>query len=299
MTDEGICLCAYFGSHWIREIPSTQNYMAITTIIEAGSPVHYWRKIRECWQYRDLLWMISYRDFRVRYAQTLLGMAWAVINPLISVLLLYFVFGVVVKVDTQGIPPLLFTMAGLSAWNYFARVVGEAGSSIIGAQSLVKKVYFPRLILPLSKSISALTDLMIVLLMLGVMMLAYDIPLSMQSLMIIPFIALSVLAALAFGIWVSALTIRFRDFSHILPLVLRIGMFLSPIAYGARLVPPSYKWAFNLNPLTGMIEGIRWALFNTSLDIQAVWMSVAVTIIVLVTGVWYFLKMDQYIADIL
>ncbi|MBK9105340.1 MAG: ABC transporter permease [Saprospiraceae bacterium] len=273
--------------------------MATTTIIEAGSPIQYWRKIKECWQYRDLLRMLSYRDVRVRYAQTFLGMAWAIINPLISVLLLYFVFGVVIKVDTQGVPPLLFSMAGLCSWNYFSRVVGEAGSSVIGAQSLVKKIYFPRLIIPLSKSFSALIDLVIVLMILAGMMLIYHIPVTWNALMIIPFTALTILAGIAFGVWVAALTIRFRDFTHILPLVLRIGMFLSPIAYGATLVPQPYKWAFNLNPLTGVIEGFRWALFNTPMDINAVWTSIAVIMIILVGGIWYFLRMDQYIADII
>ncbi len=273
--------------------------MGTTTIIEAGSPIQYWRKIKESWQYRNLLRMLSYRDIRVRYAQTFLGMAWAIINPLLSVLLLYFVFGVVVKVDTQGVPPLIFTMAGICSWNYFSRVVGEAGGSVIGAQSLVKKIYFPRLIIPLSKSIAAFIDLCIVLLILGIMMVVYKIPIHWQALMIIPFTLLTVLAGIAFGVWVAALSIRYRDFTHILPLVLRIGMFLSPIAYGATLVPQPYKWAFNLNPLTGIIEGFRWALFNTPLDISSVWMSIGITFIVLIGGVWYFLRMDQYIADII
>jgi lipopolysaccharide transport system permease protein len=273
--------------------------MPITTIIEAGSPIQYWWKIKECWVYRDLLRMLSYRDIRVRYAQTVLGMAWAVINPLISMLLLYFIFGVVIKVDTQGVPPLLFSLAGLCAWNYFARVVGDAGNSVIGAQSLVKKVYFPRLIIPLSKSISALIDLMIVLIILAGMMIYYKIPLSWQTLMFLPFIMMAVLAGIAFGVWVAALSIRFRDFTHILPLVLRIGMFLSPIAFGATLVPLNYKWAFNLNPLTGIIEGFRWALFNTPLDAGAVWTSLVVILVILFGGVWYFLRMDQYIADVI
>lgn len=273
--------------------------MATTTIIEAGSPVQYWRKILECWHYRDLLRMLSYRDIRVRYAQTVLGMAWAVINPVISVLLLYFVFGVVVKVDTQGVPPLLFSMAGLCSWNYFSRVVGEAGSSVLGSQSLVKKVYFPRLIIPLSKAVSACIDLLIVLLIVAIMMIIYQVPVSWQALMIIPFTALTILAGIAFGVWVAALTIRFRDFTHILPLVLRIGMFLSPIAFGASLVPEPYRWAFNLNPLTGIIEGYRWALFHTPLDITSVWMSVVLIVIILIGGIWYFLRMDQYIADII
>ena len=269
------------------------------TIIEAGSPVQYFRKIIECWRYRDLLRMLSYRDVKVRYAQTILGFAWAVINPVVSMLLLYFVFGVVAKVNTQGVPPLLFVMSGLIAWTYFARVVGESGSSVIGAQSLVKKVYFPRLIIPLSKGMSGLVDLAVVLVLLLIMMLIYQIPFSLKMLMLFPFIGMTVLAGIAFGVWISALTIRFRDFTHIVPLLLRIGMFISPIAYGASLVPDRYRWAFNLNPLTGIIEGVRWCLFNTPIDISSIWSSLAIILMIFLTGTWYFLRMDKYIADII
>ena len=135
--------------------------------------------------------------------------------------------------------------------------------------------------------------------MLAIMMIAYDIPFRWQAIMIIPFTLMAIMAGIAFGVWIAALTIRFRDFTHILPLILRIGMFLSPIAYGASLVPQPYKWAFNLNPLTGIIEGFRWALFNTPLDINSVWISLVVILIILIGGIWYFLRMDQYIADII
>ncbi len=273
--------------------------MTKTTILQAGSSPQYFQKIKECFHYIDLLRMLSYRDIRTRYAQTFLGLSWGVINPVISVLLLYFVFGVVVKVDTQGVPPLLFTMAGLFSWNYFSRVVGEAGGSIIGSQSLVKKVYFPRLIIPLSKAISAIMDLLIVLALIAIMIIIYQLPLRWQALMIIPFFFLTILSGIAFGVWVAALTIRFRDFGHILPLILRIGMFLSPIAYGASLVPHPYRWAFNLNPLTGIIEGFRWALFDTYIDPLTIWLSMIIILITLTSGIWYFLRMDQYIADVI
>lgn len=273
--------------------------MAVETLIEAGSPVQYLRKIRECWQYRDLLWMLTYRDIRVRYAQTLLGMSWAVINPVFSVLLLYFVFGVVADVDTQGVPPLVFTMAGLVAWNYFARVVGESGSSLIGSQSLVKKVYFPRLIIPLAKALSAMIDLAVSLVILGVMLLVFQISLTMAALLVLPLLLMTILAGMAFGVWVSALTIRFRDFTHIVPLLLRIGMFMSPIAYGASMVPERWRWAFDLNPLSGIIEGMRYALFQLPMDPVSLWTSGVVIFLILILGIWYFLRMDQYIADIL
>lgn len=273
--------------------------MAVETVIEAGSPVHYLRKLRELWHYRDLLWMLTYRDLRVRYAQTLLGIGWVVLNPVLSVVLLYFVFGVVTKVDTQGVPALVFTMAGLCSWNYFARVVGEAGISLIGSQSLVKKIYFPRLIIPMAKAISALIDLGVSLLILAVLMIWFRTPLLPSAWMMLPMLCLTILAGLAFGIWSSALSIRFRDFTHIIPLLLRIGMFVSPIAYGAVMVPDHLRFAFTLNPLTGIIEGCRHALFGLPADPAAIWIAVAVIFTVLVVGVWYFLRMDKYIADIL
>lgn len=273
--------------------------MLKTTVLQAGTPMQYWQSIKEILHYTDLLRMLSYRDIKVRYAQTILGLAWAVINPVVSMLLLYFVFGIVAKVDTQGIPPLLFTMAGISAWTYFARVVGESGMSVIGAQSLVKKVYFPRLIIPLSKAMSGLVDLMVVLLLVLIMMIWYSVPFTLQTLMIIPFIFMAILAGTGLGVWIAALTIRFRDFTHIVPLLLRIGMFVSPIAYGASMVPEKYRWAFDLNPLSGIIEGIRWALFNTPLDLTSVWASLMIILIILFSGSWYFLRMDKYIADII
>ncbi len=273
--------------------------MSKVTILQAGSSTQYFQRLKECFQYIDLLRMLSYRDIRVRYAQTFFGLSWAIINPVISVLLLYFIFGIVVKTDTQGVPPLIFTMAGICSWNYFSRVVGEAGNSIIGAQSLVKKVYFPRLIIPFSKALSALMDLVIVLVLLAIMIIVYQIPLGWQVLMLIPFTLLTILAAIAFGVWMAALTIRFRDFNHILPLVLRIGMFLSPIAYSASMVPEQYRWAYNLNPLTGIIEGFRWALFKTQFDSATIWISIFIIVITLVSGVLYFLRMERYIADII
>jgi lipopolysaccharide transport system permease protein len=243
--------------------------------------------------------MLCYRDLRVRYAQTFLGIAWALMNPVIAVILLYFVFTIIARVNTYAVPPLLFTMAGLYAWNYFSRVVADAGGSIIGAQSLVKKIYFPRIIIPLSKSLSGVIDLLIVLVILLVMIILYGIPVTGRIFFLIPFTLLIVLAGMAFGVWVSALTIRYRDFSHILPLVLRIGMFVSPIAYSASDVPQPYKVWYHLNPLAAIMEGIRWAAFNTPFEVQYIWMSIAIILVTLLTGIWYFIHMEQYIADIL
>lgn len=273
--------------------------MLKTTVLQAGAPSQYWQRLKEVLQYRDLLWMLSYRDIRVRYAQTWLGMAWAIINPLISTFLLFVVFGVVVKADTQGIPSILFIISGLYVWNYFASVTGEAGRSIVGAQSIVKKVYFPRLIIPVSKSVSALFDLVIVLIILIALLVWFRVPLTPRALMLVPLTFLTILAGLSFGIWIAALSIRYRDFNHIVPLVLRMGMFLSPIAYMTINVPEQYQWLFLMNPLSGIMDGVRWALFDTALNTLSIVTSIAITLVIFVSGVWYFLRMDQYIADII
>ena len=163
----------------------------------------------------------------------------------------------------------------------------------------MKKVYFPRLIIPLSKVLSGLVDFIVVLILLFILLLAYKIPFHTQMLMIFPFILLTILAGTGFGIWVAALSIRYRDFGQIVPVILRIGMFISPIAYGASLVPEKFRWLYNMNPLTGIIEGFRWSLFNTPLDPVSVWVSIIIIVIVLLSGIWYFFRLDQFIADII
>jgi lipopolysaccharide transport system permease protein len=273
--------------------------MPKTTVIEAGTPAAFFKNLRSLLHYRDLIGMLSYRDIRVRYIQSWLGMSWVLLNPLVSMLLLYFVFSVVVQTDTMGVPPLLFTIAGLCAWNYFSRVVTEAGQSLIGAQTLIKKIYFPRLLLPVSKSLSGLIDLIVVILLLLVMILIYQVPLTWKALWIIPLSFLVIIVGLGSGIWVAALTIRYRDFYHILPILLRIGMFISPIAYKASLVPESYQWAYQLNPLTGIMEGFRWALFETPFPSEALKLSIIVGFLLLGSGLWYFTRIEHKMADIL
>ena len=266
--------------------------------IDANDRIHLLAKCRECWQRRDLIRMLSLRDVKVRYTQTFLGMAWAVINPLVSLLLLLFVFHVVVKVDTGGVPPILFTVSGLCAWNYFAKVVGESGLSIVGAQDLVKKIYFPRLIIPISKALGGLMDLVIILLFLAILLLIYRYPVHPHSFLLIPCILLLFIIASGFGIWVSALTIRFRDFHYIVPVLLRIGMFISPIAFNTTIVPPQYKWLMGLNPLTGIIDGFRYALFQTPFDSTVMLLSLGIGVFISMTGLYYFVSMEKYIADI-
>ncbi len=269
-----------------------------TYVIDSHAGLQLWARLRECWQRRDLIQVLGARDIKVRYTQTALGMLWAIINPLISVLLLFFVFNIILKIDTGIIPPFLFTMSGMCAWNYFSKVVSEAGTSIIGAQELVRKIYFPRLVIPISKSLSAIVEFIIVLVFLFTLLIIYKTPLDIRILLIIPFTFMLVIIATGYGIWIAALTIRFRDFHYIVPVLLRIGMFVSPIAFGSTHVPPGYKWVLSLNPLTGIIDGFRYALFGTLPDWPLLIFSLLVSVVICIVGVVYFLRMEQYIADI-
>lgn len=267
--------------------------------IIANSRIRFLQKCLELWQYRSLLFELSKRDLKSRYAQTFLGPLWAVINPILSVLLLYFVFGVVVKADTQGIPPLLFVMCGICAWNFFSRLIGDAGQSIISAQAIVKKIYFPRLIIPLSKGIVGLADLVIVLLLLGILMAYYAYPVTWRLALLFPLTLITAISGLAFGIWVSALSIRFRDFMQVIPLLLRLGMFISPIGYSLASVPAQYHWWYKLNPVSGLIEGFRSCILNTAFDWNGLLYATIVSLIVLLSGMYYFFRLDRYIGDIL
>jgi lipopolysaccharide transport system permease protein len=268
-------------------------------IIQSDNSTHYISQIKECWERRDLVRMLFWRDIKVRYAQTSLGFIWAVFNPLISILLLMFVFNVVAKVNTFGIAPILFVTSGLCAWNYFSRVVTEAGDSIVGAQSLVKKIYFPRLVIPISKGMLGMVDFAVVFILLIILTVVYGYPITIKYLLFIPVIFILVIISLGGGIWISALSIRFRDFHYIVPLLLRIGMFVSPVAYASQEVPARYAWIVGINPITGIMDSFRWILFGLPLNIPLLASSLITGLILFITGLVYFIRMEKYIADIL
>ena len=269
------------------------------TIIEPDrSP--FFIDFKELYRYRELLWTLAYRDLRVKYAQTAIGLLWAVLNPLLTLAVLTFVFGVIAKIETPGkIPHILYTLAGMCGWTYFATVVGESGNSIINAENMVKKIYFPRLLLPLSKAVTAMVDLAIVLACLLVMMIYYGLPIKETIVCLQLYLLVAIVAGLAGGVWLSALTIRFRDFKHIVPLILRLGMYATPIAYPTSAVPEKYQAFFFLNPLAGVIEGFRWSLFSGNPPNSHMHLSFIIVFVMLGAGVIYFNRMERVMPDIL
>ncbi|MBA2422841.1 MAG: ABC transporter permease [Chitinophagales bacterium] len=269
------------------------------TIIEAkrsGFSLNF----REIFQYRDLLFMLAFRDYRVRYAQTILGFTWALIQPLLTLLIFILVFNKAVKINTGAVPYPVFAMTGMWAWSYFSYVIMQAGQSIVSSQALVTKVYFPRLIIPLSKSIVGFIDFLIAFLMLLSLMVYYRVTPSI-NIFVLPFVIFALIVlSLAMGIWLSALTIRFRDVQYVIPFLVQIGLYVSPVGYPSSEIPMEYRPLYYLNPMAGIIDGFRWSLFGTPLpDAKYLVFSGVGILLLFVTSIFYFRRTERLIADII
>lgn len=255
---------------------------------------------KELYQYRDLFWTLSWRDFRVRYAQTSIGFLWAIIQPILTIAILTIVFGRFVGVKTE-VPHLVYTVAGMSLWTYFSYVMTNSGNSIIASQQMVKKIYFPRLIIPLSKAVVGLIDLFITLILLVILLIYYKVTITWNILYAPLFIAMAMLAALSIGIWLSALTVRFRDFQHVVPFMVQIGLYITPIAYPIEMVsknaPEWLQTIYFLNPMAGIIEGFRWSIFGGTLNTNILFLAGSVVTILFISSLWYFRKVEDEMAD--
>lgn len=268
------------------------------TIIDAERPISS-NLLGELWAYRELMLMLAYRDIKAKYAQAFLGLAWVFLFPIANLLVLVVVFNKVAQIQTGAIPYPVFAIIGLSAWVYFSEIFSSAGDSIIGAQSLVKKIYFPRLIIPLSKSISPLIDFSMTMLILVILVFVYPTSIELKPLYFTVFFILTILCGLTGGIWLSALTIRYRDFKYLAPFLLRLGFFITPIGYPLSVVPQAYKWIYYFNPLAGIIEGIRWSILGGNLPESIFIFTYLGTIIFFVGGILYFKRVEITMADIL
>ena len=258
--------------------------------------------LKELWHYRDLFLILAYRDLRVRYAQTFLGLVWAFIQPLVTIIIFTVVFGRVAKVDTAGIPYPLFAVSGLAAWSYFSFVLNQSGNSIIGAQEMVKKIYFPRLVIPLSKALVGFVDFIIALLFIVVLMIYYQFH-PLANIIYLPlFILLTIISSLAVGIWLSALTIRYRDFQHVVPFLVQFGLYATPVGYLAKDVvnnlPTWATYIYYINPMAGIIEGFRWSLLGGDPPSIYAYFSVSIAVILFLSGLYYFKKVERVMADI-
>src|SRR5678815_537056 len=265
------------------------------------SPPSRWTSLdfRELWEYRELLYFLVWRDIKVRYKQTALGAAWAVMQPLFMMLVFSLFFGRLAKVPSDGIPYPVFTFCALIPWQLFANALTESSNSLIGNQNLITKVYFARLVIPIAAVLSGLVDFLIAFAILIGMMLFYGIVPGLAILALPGFILLAVLTALAVGLWLSALNVQYRDVRYTINFLVQFWLFLTPVAYPSSIVPEKWRAIYGLNPMAGVVEGFRWALLGKSSPPSAMlFVSVFVVLVLLVGGLYYFRRMEQEFADI-
>jgi lipopolysaccharide transport system permease protein len=258
--------------------------------------------LRELWHYRELLGMLSWRNVAIRYKQTYLGIAWAVLQPVLTVAVLTLVFQRMaqIQIDTRGVPYPLVVLAALLPWQFFANALGDSSSSLLGAQSMITKIYFPRILIPISAVLSGCVDFLISLVLLFAMMWYYHMPFTAHLLLIPVFFLMIVVATCAMGFWFSALNVKYRDVKYIVPFIIRIGMFVCPVMY----VSIGAKWQFlysTLNPLVGIFEGFRWAAFGERFEpfLPGLWTGLAIICVLFVSGAYYFRSTEKTFADII
>jgi lipopolysaccharide transport system permease protein len=256
-------------------------------------------KLRELWEYRELLVFLTWRDVAVRYKQAALGVAWAILQPLLTMVIFSVIFGQLAKLPSDGIPYPIFSYAALLPWQLFAGALQRAGTSLVGNANLLTKVYFPRLIIPLSAVGAGLVDFAIAFVVLMGLMLWYGITPTWAILWLPLLVLFALLTALAVGLWLSALNVQYRDVQHAIPFLIQAWMYASPVAYSAGLIP-SGKWriVYGLNPLAGVIQGFRWALLGGQPPDELMLVSVVMVVVLLVTGLFYFRRMEKTFADV-
>jgi len=261
-------------------------------------PNSYRFVIQEVWEYRNLLSLLVWRALKIKYRQTAAGAAWAVIQPLITMVVLSIFFGKLAKVPTEGIPYPVFSFSALVPWTYFATVLTQSSTSIVANRDLVTRLYVPRLIIPFTPVLSNLIDFIIAFVILIVIMLFYGIYPTWAIIYLPFFILLTIATAFSFGLFLSVINVRYRDIGHMLPFIIQIWFFVSPIAYASSLVPSKWQFVYGLNPMTGVIEGFRWALIGkTQAPGIVIFMSTIIVILLLIFGIRFFLRKETTFPD--
>src|SRR5215813_7615251 len=256
--------------------------------------------LKAIWEYKELLYFLVWRDLKVRYKQTVIGAGWAILQPLMTMAIFTVVFGTFAKIPSDGIPYPIFAYSALLPWNLFANSLTRGGTSIVGNAHIISKIYFPRLLLPLSGILSPIVDFAIAFVILIGMMIWYG-TLPTWGILALPlFMLLAILTALAVGLWLSALNVRYRDVGHTIPFLVQLWMFASPVAYPVSLIPEKWRLLYSLNPMAGVIEGFRWALLgNESPDFGVIAVSAVMVFALLIPGIVYFRYTERTFADVI
>lgn len=261
-------------------------------------------QLERVWQYRELLYFLVWRDVKVRYKQTALGILWIVLQPLVSITIFTVLFGRLLSVPSGDAPYPVFLYAALLPWTYFANSLNRATNSLVGNAHLITKVYFPRLIIPISGVLSGLVDFAIGFVVFLGLMAVFDVAPTANIVFLPAFVLLAMVTALGCGLWLAALNVRYRDVTHLVPFIVQVWFYVTPVVYGTTLIPEQFQFLLGLNPMTGVVEGFRWALLGPQLgNAQApqglFWVSVAISLLIFVTGLVFFRRTERTFADII
>jgi lipopolysaccharide transport system permease protein len=268
-------------------------------VIEAGrAERQYWKDL---WRYRELFYFLAWRDILVRYKQTAIGIAWALIRPFLTMIVFTVVFGTVAKLPSEGVPYPILVFAALLPWQFFANSLSECSTSLITNSNLISKVYFPRLIVPTSAVVVSFVDFMISGIILLGLMAWYNFVPSWRILTLPVFILVAFAAALGAGLWLAALNVQYRDFRFIVPFIVQFGLYISPVGFSSSVIPEKWRLLYSLNPMVGVIDGFRWAILGggAQLDLPGFILSLGLVSLLLISGIWYFRKMERTFADVI
>jgi lipopolysaccharide transport system permease protein len=282
----------------VREVKQVET--ATTPPVTVIRPPKGWIPInlRELWAYRELLYFLTWRDVKIRYKQTVLGFAWAVIQPLFMMVVFSLFFGTLAKLPSEGIPYPLFSYAALLPWTLFASGMTRSSNSLVADANLIQKVYFPRLIMPLASVLAPLVDFLIAFVVLIGMMFYFGYTPGVTMLWLLPFILLELVFALGVGLWLSAINVQYRDVGYTVPFLVQLGLFVSPVVYPSTMLPERFQAVYGLNPMAGVIEGFRWALLGTEPPGYLIAASAGIAVLILITGVFYFRRRERAFADV-
>jgi lipopolysaccharide transport system permease protein len=268
-------------------------------IIEAGkSERHYWADL---WKYRELFLFLSWRDILVRYKQTVIGVLWAVLRPVLTTIVFVVVFSRLAKMPSEGVPYPILVFSAMLPWQFFATALSEASNSLVGNANMISKIYFPRLVVPASSVIVALTDFLISFGILAVMMLIYGIVPGWHILLIIPLTAVAFVAAFGAGVLLAALNVEYRDFRYVIPFIVQFGLYVSPVGFSSSVIPEKWRLLYSINPMVGVIDGFRYAVTGQAAFFH--WggfaISLGLVLLLAVLGIWYFRKTERAFADVI
>ena len=268
-------------------------------VIEAGKAErHYWMDL---WRYRELFYILAWRDILVRYKQTIIGFAWALIRPFLTMLVFVFVFSKLAKLPSEGVPYPILVFAALLPWQFFSNAFTEAGNSLISNANMISKVYFPRLVVPASAVIVSFVDFLISGVILAGLMFWYGFAPDWRIFTLPLFVFIAFAAAMGAGLWIAALNVKYRDFRYIIPFVVQFGLYVSPVGFSSTIVPEQWRLLYSINPMVGVIDGFRWAILggNTQLYWPGFLLSLFLILVILVTGIIYFRKTEKTFADVI